>query len=168
MNDVLKCKENCKIYLHQLMPVLPRNSEVSVFQMNSLNPSHPGFSTGLIANWYWTPPAGAFMSFPSLPSAFPLPILNLQKCKLLVSGNHDFVSKKNIWSMGAKKVHNENWKTDIETTNCIILITVLTEHICIYVHFFTYLVRSTSEGSDGDGRIGTIRCHTSKIMIANF
>ena len=38
----------------------------------------------------------------------------------------------------------------------------------IYVCFFAYLVRSTSEGSDGDDRIGTIRCHTSKIMIANF
>ena len=47
----------------------------------------------------------------------------------------------------------------------MILITMLKN---IYVYCFAYLVRSTSEGSDGDDRIGTIRCHTSKIMIANF
>ena len=47
-------------YLHQLLAVLPRNSEVSEFHRNCLKPSHPGFSSGLIANWYCAGPLESF------------------------------------------------------------------------------------------------------------
>ena len=36
--------------MNQLLPVLPRNSEVSEFHRNCLKPSHPGFSSGFIKN----------------------------------------------------------------------------------------------------------------------
>ena len=61
-------------YLHQLLAVLPRNSDVSEFHRKILNPSHPERSSGLIANWY---PAGPdFVSLAAgLPSAPPFAII---------------------------------------------------------------------------------------------
>ena len=42
------CPNVTKFYLHQLIPVLPRNSPVSVFQRKWRNPSRPCFSSGFL------------------------------------------------------------------------------------------------------------------------
>ena len=75
-------------YLHQLLAVLPRNSDVSEFHRNILNPSHPERSSGLIANWY---PAGPdFVSLAAgLPSAPPFAII----CGWVVAGCSRYCNK---------------------------------------------------------------------------
>ena len=81
-------KAEKKGYLHQLLAVLPRNSDVSEFHRNILNPSHPERSSGLIANWY---PAGPdFVSLAAgLPSAPPFAII----CGWVVAGYSRYCNK---------------------------------------------------------------------------
>ena len=88
--DLHACVTKIRIFndLHQLLAVLPRNSDVSEFHRNILNPSHPERSSGLIANWY---PAGPdFVSLAAgLPSAPPFAII----CGWVVAGYSRYCNK---------------------------------------------------------------------------